>query len=290
MDLYSIYEMFFSLGYWRQKAAYLNLNSLLITLACAAALLLVFHVLQGLGIYKMAKNREMKNAWLAFVPFANTYYIGKLAGTCSFFGHKTKRAGLYAMIAQIVVFVVCGLLMFAEGYLYTQYSECITFDESTKMFIFSGLPDVAKPIFAAYDIGQYVVSILSLVYQLLLFVMLMGLYRTYSVKNYMILSFLELFVPMSRYIVILVLRNNEAIDFDEYMRKKREDFMRARTQYNPYGNYNPQNPYNSYGNQTSNGGTTSNPSSDKKPEKEEPFGEFSSDKNKGKDDDNPFSL
>ena len=198
------------------------------------------------------------------------------------------------MIAQIVVFIICGLVMFAEGYLSTQYSECSTFDEKTRMFIFPTPKEVDVFLykfsyFLYYD-GPYFISVISLVYQLLLFVMVMGLYRTYSVKNYMMLSFLELFMPMSRYIVILVLRNNQAIDFDEYMRKKREEFMRARTQYNPYGSYNPQNPYNPYGNQNQNGETASNQPSDKKPESEEPFGEFSSDKGKGNGDDNPFSL
>ena len=50
-------------------------------------------VLQGAGLFVMAKRRHLKKKWLAFVPFANIYYMGKLAGECGFFGHKMKNAG-----------------------------------------------------------------------------------------------------------------------------------------------------------------------------------------------------
>ena len=55
---------------------------------------LVLFVLQGFGLYAMAKKREMKNKWLAFVPLASVWYMGKLAGACDGFGKKMKRPGL----------------------------------------------------------------------------------------------------------------------------------------------------------------------------------------------------
>ena len=39
---------------------------------------------------------------MAFLPFFNTYYAGKLAGETQFFGQKMKRVGLYAMISEIL--------------------------------------------------------------------------------------------------------------------------------------------------------------------------------------------
>ena len=35
-------------------------------------------VLQGVGLFVMAKHRNLKNKWLCFVPFANIYYMGTM--------------------------------------------------------------------------------------------------------------------------------------------------------------------------------------------------------------------
>lgn len=275
MELYSIYEAIFMLGYKLKGKSYFTVQSLLGSFFIALAVIVVFFIVQGVGIYKMAKKRELKNAWLAFVPFASTLYLGKLAGKCSFFGHKMKGAAVYAMVAQIVAFVGCGLIMLAEGYLFTQCGE-INVDPSTGMLLPPELTGSEVTIYNAYDVGGYVLSVVNLVYQILLFIVVMALYKSYSVKNYMPLSFLQLFVPMSRYIVVCVLRNNKAVDYDEYMRQKREEYIRRHQQYNPYGHtpYGPYSQHNPYANQP----PYNDPSKGEGKKPEEPFEEFSSDK------------
>ena len=79
----------------------------------------ILFVLQGFGLYKMAQNRNVKNKALAFVPFVNIWFIGKLAGECHFFGQKLKRAGMYAMIMQIIASILCFATIAAEAYLWT---------------------------------------------------------------------------------------------------------------------------------------------------------------------------
>jgi hypothetical protein len=108
---------------------------------------------------------------------------------------------------------------------------------------------------------------------------MMALCKKYAPKNYMVLSILVLFIPVARFIVIFALRNRQPIDYEAYMRARREAYIRSQQQYynrqNPYGNpYGGQ--YNPYGQDTP---------SPRKPE--EPFGEFSS-QNNG-DAQNPFS-
>ena len=87
----------------------------------ALAIWLTLFILQGIGLFVMAKKRKMKNKWLAFMPFANIMYMGKLAGTCSFFGQKMKRAGLYTMLAQIFGTLLLFATVFAEIYLNLKY-------------------------------------------------------------------------------------------------------------------------------------------------------------------------
>lgn len=236
-------------------------------------------ILQGFGLYRMAKNRGIGNRFLAFVPFASIYYIGKLGGTCDLFGQKVKRAGLYAMLAQILTTTVCLLTIASQIYLY-EAGGAPQYDQWGAPY-WTGLTGFLSTVDKFYAISGYILSILQLVYQVLLLILLTGLYKKYYPKNYFFLGILVLFVPISHYIVIFVLRNRKAIDFEAYMRARREAYMRQRQQYqnpysNPYNRYN-QNPYsNPYGNPY---GQQQNPYYQPQPSKpEEPFGEFATDK------------
>jgi hypothetical protein len=50
------------------------------------------------GLQVMAKNRNQKNAWLAYVPVIQNYTLGKVVGTFRIFKSKMNRAGLYLTI------------------------------------------------------------------------------------------------------------------------------------------------------------------------------------------------
>ncbi len=225
---------------------------------------LVF-ILQGVGISTMAKRRGIDKRWLAFVPFVNIWYVGKLAGDCQFFGQKMKRAGLYAMIGQIVATLVTCAMIASEVYLWTMHGSP---DLTTG--VWHGLSGFSLTVFNFYDISLYIVSIAQLVCEILFFILLTSLYKQYEPKNYFILSLLTLLVPLARFFIIFALRNRRAIDYEAYMRARQEAYARRRQQYsnpynNPYGNggYN-QSPYGQ------NAGAT-------QPKPEEPFAEFSSD-------------
>ena len=85
----------------------------------------------------------------------------------------------------------------------------------------------------------------------------------------MLLGLLSLFIPVSRMVVIFVLRNNKYVDYEAMMRARREAYIRQRQQYqqggfgSPYGNPNGQNGY---------GQGTSQPYGN--PAQEDPFAEF----------------
>ena len=84
---------------------------------------LVLFILQGIGLYVMAKRRNMKGRALAFVPFVNLYYIGRLIGDCTLFGRKMKRPGLYAMIAQILATLLMAAYAVVATILFARYGE-----------------------------------------------------------------------------------------------------------------------------------------------------------------------
>lgn len=104
INVVQIFTEYFTVATVSSAAEYVQivLRILYISVGVAAGLYLICLVLGGLGMRAMAKKVGMKHSWLAFLPFANTWYAGKLAGETRVFGQKMKRAGLYAMITELV--------------------------------------------------------------------------------------------------------------------------------------------------------------------------------------------
>lgn len=244
----------------------------------ATTIWLALFILQGVGLSRMAKNRQIGKRWLAFIPFANLWYIGKLVGVCDVFGQKMKRAGLYTMLSQIAITIFCALIVSAQIYLY-QVGGTPKFDQWNVPYW--GLTGFAGTVERFYGNSDYILLIFELVYQILALILLLGLYKRYYPKNYTVLGFLTLFVPLSRFIVAFALRNRKAIDYEAYMRARREAYIRQQQYYrNAYGNPY-QNPYgNPYGRPYHTGGNPQSPYGGQNSQNvEEPFSEFSSERN-----------
>ena len=257
-----------------------RVEMLLLAMSVGTVLCLGLFLLQGFGLYTMAKKQGLKNKGLAFLPFVNIWYIGKLAGECHFFGQRMKRAGVYAMIAQIVSTLLCFLTIAAEQYLWITQGEPKISDYG---YYWTGLTGFALTVHKFYDISGYILPIFQLFVEIFLVVLMMSLCKKYAPKNYMALSMLTLFVPISRFFIIFALRNREPIDYEAYMRARHEAFMRRQQQY-----YNQQNPYgNPYGRPYNNNPYGQNPNGQNGVPQDEPFAEFSSDKKKGSGDE-PF--
>ena len=193
------------------------------------------------------------------------------------------------MIAEIVVVLTALALAICEGILFTRYAEYISYNSSTGEIFWVNLDSLGSSIYAFYNVwGAFINSIFTLAYELLLLVLMISLLKRYSAKNYTVLSMLQLFVPIARYVMLFVLRNNKDVDYNEYKRAKYESYMRRNAPYgNPYGNpygapyRNPYgNPYsNSYGNPYANGGQNASGANQTE---QNPFGEF------GAKNDDPF--
>ena len=235
------------------------------------AVWLTLFLLQAFGLYAMAKNRGAKKRVLAFIPFANTYFIGKMTGDCDVFGRKLKNTWLYVLIGQILTVLLVGGALGAQVFLYVNEGAPVQTELGASYWqAFTHKASIG--VYKFYNIVSYILPIIELAYEVFLFILLLGLFKQYNPKNYLVLGFLTLFVPISRYIVIFVLRDRKAIDYEAYMRARREAYMRA--QQARYGNpYN--NPYgNPYGNPYNNPYNNQNAGERKPPE--EPFAEFGS--------------
>lgn len=281
MEVYQIFSSIYSvLGEFLTA----DLKLLMWCAVAGVAIWLGLFLLQGFGLFAMAKNRGMKKRWLAFLPFVNLWYVGKIVGECTVFGQRMKRAGVYAMIAQILTTLACFLTIGSQVYLMVEVGAP-SYDQFGLPY-WTGLTGFGAVAYKTFNVVSLILPIFQLIYEVLLIILLVALLKKYAPGNYFILSMLCLFVPYARYIVIFVLRKRSAIDYEAYMRARREAYMRQQQQYNGYnGGYG-----NSYGNPY--GRPNGNPYTEngaKNESKDEPFSEFSGgDKKKNEKDTDGF--
>ena len=256
---------------------------------------LILLVFGGIGLNKLAKKQGLKHRWMAFLPFFNTYYAGKLAGETQFFGQKMKRVGLYAMISEIL-YVALQLFVFVAVIIsfFPQYRTLEVSDG-----VLSGVPnDDAMPswIDPAITYGSLVAYLLWFFVIVFFCVLYVSFFRKYYARGPILLAFLSAVLPF-RGFTIFAVRNNAPVDYNDYIRRRTQAYMRSNGYQPPYGSYGSQNgPYGQNRNDPQNGpdpfegfggpsggnygnsgdsssGTSSGPSSD-----DDPFSEFGDDK------------
>ena len=243
------------------ESLHANTKVLFFAILTAVGVWLALELFLGFGLYRMAKNKGMGKRAMAFIPFVNMIYAGRLAGDCEFFGQRMKHTGVFVMIVQILLFLVGAFTIFVETSLYMTYVPTVMNNSIVFLKENGGEPTgrLAR-FFITYDnVSTMLLSILELAYTVLLFIMASALYRKYAPSSSMFLAFLALFVPVSFPIAVFALRKKQPVDYADYIRKKREAYYRR------YGGGYGNNPYggNPYG-----GGTYGSRSDG------EPFSEF----------------
>lgn len=221
---------------------------------------LALYLFRGFALYKMAQNRNLNCAYLAFIPFACYVLLGKLQ-TGSKYANRTKYAYLVALVS-VSVEVAASLV------------TDICFAVEPLRQIFGGVA-LTKDSFTSS--AWYVfLSLLSTLAQLTFLISVLfaysNVYKAYvPAKNrrYVLFNVLAYIFTSSTFLAAIFLfvnRNRQPVDYDEYVA-----YVRSR---NGYYGYPPTGGFNGY-----NRGADNNA----KPQ-EDPFSEFSK-----KDENDPFS-
>ncbi len=236
----------------------------IILLSFTLILVLSIFIFKSIAIFLMARNNKINNAWLAFIPFANFYLLGKLTGPVRIFSWKIKNIGLLLSISLLVSFIVST---FVDIYCY--YDEFYIL--LTQGYIpeeITYVPSVLFSIFSTIDNILYFVLIVFIVWFNICFV------SKYDRRHSILLSIImTLFFTTDMFyltynlvlaIVVMILKNKKPFDINEYLAKQRQ-MQEAQSQ-----NLNNGNPYQC-----------------DKPSNDDPFEEFSDKKtnNSGLDQD-----
>ncbi len=102
-----------------------------------APLFIAGYVLLSIGLFTMAKKRNIENAWIAFVPFGQFYILGKLVAPLKFGETEVPNPPIVLLVAvlasfvlnfipligQLIALAVFVLVLFALYRLYEMYSK-----------------------------------------------------------------------------------------------------------------------------------------------------------------------
>lgn len=236
------------LQFTRGASGGISLGEMYILLGVAGALYLISLVLGGLALYVMAERAGVKHSWLGFIPFANTYYAGKVAGESPFLGKRMKRSGLYAMIAEMV-YVAIEIMSLLSSILLAspKYYETNYVDGGGSVLIFN-LASVPKGLrwMAGASTWFSVLSILAdLVMILFLCAVYNSLFRKYSPRGAYFMTVFSVLLPVRAFLLFAV-RNREPVDFDEYMKERIEQAMRSAGMSMPVQEVKPADPFSDF--------------------------------------------
>ena len=275
-------------------------------------------VLKGIAINTMAKKAEVKNRWMAFVPFLSFIPLGKLIGACKVWGLKFKNIGV-GMCITMAIQTVFSIILSLGSYIDSIADVFSLFGANASVTFTSDFFEIwyaitggvyFKTVIPTYDLNLVVTwaNIIVPIINIVLWLasaffeihLLLLLFKKYAPAKVMLFTILCIFVPEALGIILFILRNNEPFDYDAW----RLERARRYTYYggNNYGNtYNKtyNNPYsNPYGNPYSNpyNNPYTNPynnqnASNKTAGNEDPFPEFGNGKNNANDNNNnPFGT
>lgn len=220
-------------------------SPLWVSLTVGGLCFLIVYIFQSVGLFTIARRAGFKNKWMAFVPFFNTYYIGKCGDKNKFFNIDTKKI---AIATAVLEFVVLGLfiLSYVATYKVTPFLEehnDETLLGSTMMLSLPADFNVLNPSLAwagwCYNYLDFILAPLNIVQMLGMIVILNCFFQTYSARHYFLFTITSIFFPVQG-ILIFAVRNNKGMKYSDYIRMVQE---RAYRQYRDQQSFN-QNPYN----------------------------------------------
>ena len=266
----------------RGEGVSMMLQSMYAGVFVGLGIFLITLIFGGIGLYKIAQKAGIAHPWLGFLPFVNTWYVGKIAGEANFFGQKMKRAGLYAMLLEIFYAILLGFstvlqfLLMRPEYFTINYDTVGGVSVPYVEFDATLMPQASKWIYYADLYTSNIAYVLRFLVIVFLIVTFMAFYRKYYAKGPVIMSILSSLLPF-RGFVLFAVRNNAPVDYQAYLRRRAEEYARRNA---PYGGYG-QGGYGGYGSASSGGNTP----------QDDPFTEFKgSDSGKGSgSDDDPFT-
>lgn len=185
-------------------------------------LYLVNYFFLAFGLFVMAKKRNLKNTWLAFIPFGQIFLMGKLIASLEIANVKMKHMGLIAMIVQIAAF---GLFLARDILSLPVLTAVISEDFSLSGY--AAFADAALSLDSslAYKVVSYAYYFIGGAWNLFWYFLLFLVFSNYAPRSrflFLVISVLvESFVGFSAgALIVFIIRNNSCEEYREYLKMK----------------------------------------------------------------------
>jgi len=255
-----------TLGYAYEVPSYMIWMSVISSLIMPIAL----YVLRSIGLYTLARRRNIKHAILAVFPCLWFYIVCQLVREVRIF--KTtigKLAILFTVLfslSQILTFVIeffdyfplVGNFLAGREIVICSEEKAAEMALSEYAFLpgsgiwvhNSGIHKFVNPygdfyhvFLIIYDVIYYLSMPLDLVCIVMEVTVLMNLFRKFWPQRFVFAFIMSVFLGLSGLFIFLI-RNKEPVNYNDYIRAQYQ-------QYGPYGySYGPRGPYNPYANRT----------------------------------------
>lgn len=215
-----------------QSGVVLNLRMTALTVLIISAVInITCFVFKGIGLYTIAKREGHGYAYLAYIPFASYYLLGKIVGGVKVFGHRVKNLGLIAMISMFLYYVLNGLY---EGFLY---------GENIYSFVSTGeigvLPNSYGNVWVDVVLNVFVL-VAGIVYVIADLFLMLTFFMYYGKKHQILYSLLSIFFEPVFGILVFVVRKHARFDYSQYMKMRFDSYNANRS---GGGFNNPQEPF-----------------------------------------------
>lgn len=213
----------------------LELSYWMCILIGAGVLYLICHILGAIGLQRIAKTLNIRGAWMAYVPFLNTYFTGKIAGETQFFGQKMKRTGLYAMIFEIL-YVGLQIATIVLTFYGLNHLDWHTIVEGGIQHDYPNWFENATLYVDAFT------TLMRMGLLIFFFVLFFSFYRKFYARSPFLMTFLSSVLPF-RGLTIFAVRKNKPIDYAAYVQRRAEEYARSQRRNDPNA---PSDPFSDY--------------------------------------------
>lgn len=170
---------------------------LVVGIVFALIIALVFYLFGAIGLYKIAKNRGDRQAWLAFIPVACNYTLGGVADNIN--GYKGKKSSFRFIL------LILGIISAIGGTV--ALSSMISALMTVMTAAFGGADHQIMMALIGRFGGVMLVSLISLTLTILVYIVHYKIYTDYSPSNAVLFVVLEILFGIAPFFIFAI-RNN----------------------------------------------------------------------------------
>ncbi len=72
-------------------------------------LIIILYILKSIGLYRMAKNKEIKQSWLAWIPYGDNYILGSVVKKIEIGRFKIPKLEILLPAVELLIIPFCIL-------------------------------------------------------------------------------------------------------------------------------------------------------------------------------------